>query len=131
MPHSQPQSQTTQNIIFFNKSRYFHLAVNLLVQILLGTPLEMVHRWWRVLWIYLAGVIAGSLGTSIFDPTVRLAGASGGVYSLITAHIATIIMVIALKTKLNKFQKKNILLELERHVVSNRTTTNFPYHHRF
>lgn len=73
---------------------YFHLAVNLLVQIMLGTPLEMVHRWWRVLWIYLAGVIAGSLGTSIFDPSVRLAGASGGVYSLITAHIATIIMVI-------------------------------------
>lgn len=61
---------------------------------MLGTPLEMVHRWWRVLWIYLAGVIAGSLGTSIFDPSVRLAGASGGVYSLITAHIATIIMVI-------------------------------------
>ncbi|EFA08482.1 rhomboid-related protein 2 [Tribolium castaneum] len=70
----------------------FHLFVNLLVQILLGTPLEMVHRWWRVLLIYFAGVLAGSLATSIADPTVRLAGASGGVYSLITAHIATIIM---------------------------------------
>lgn len=43
--------------------------------------------------IYFAGVVAGSLGTSIFDPSVKLAGASGGVYSLITAHIATIIMV--------------------------------------
>lgn len=71
-----------------------HLVVNLCVQILLGIPLEMVHRWWRVLVIYFAGVIAGSLGTSITDPTVKLAGASGGVYSLITAHIATIIMVI-------------------------------------
>lgn len=67
--------------------------VNIMVQILLGIPLEMVHRWWRVLLVYLAGVIAGSLATSLSDPYVYLAGASGGVYALITAHIATIIMV--------------------------------------
>ncbi|XP_020277975.1 protein rhomboid-like isoform X2 [Pseudomyrmex gracilis] len=70
----------------------FHLVVNLLVQIMLGIPLEMVHKWWRVLIIYVAGVLAGSLGTSVSDPTVYLAGASGGVYALITAHVATIIM---------------------------------------
>lgn len=70
----------------------FHLAVNLMVQIMLGVPLEMVHRWWRVLLIYLAGVVAGSLGTSVSDPNVYLAGASGGVYAIMTAHIATIIM---------------------------------------
>lgn len=69
-----------------------HLVVNLLVQLLLGVPLEMVHRWWRVLIIYFAGVLAGSLGTSITDPYVRLAGASGGVYAILLAHIATIIM---------------------------------------
>ena len=65
----------------------------MIVQIFIGIPLEMVHGWWRVLVIYFAGVVAGSLGTSITDPTSKLAGASGGVYSLITAHIATIIMV--------------------------------------
>ncbi|XP_006609467.1 rhomboid-related protein 2 isoform X1 [Apis laboriosa] len=70
----------------------FHLVVNLLVQIMLGIPLEMVHKWWRVLIIYVAGVLAGSLGTSVSDPTVYLAGASGGVYALITAHVATILM---------------------------------------
>ncbi|XP_019773049.1 rhomboid-related protein 2 [Dendroctonus ponderosae] len=70
----------------------FHLLVNLAVQILLGIPLEMVHKWWRVLVVYFAGVLAGSLATSITDPDVRLAGASGGVYSLITAHVASIIM---------------------------------------
>lgn len=73
--------------------RVFHLLVNLAVQILLGIPLEMVHKWWRVLLVYFAGVLAGSLATSITDPDVRLAGASGGVYSLITAHVASIIMV--------------------------------------
>lgn len=59
---------------------------------MLGIPLEMVHKWWRVLAIYLAGVVAGSLGTSVSDPGVFLAGASGGVYALITAHVATILM---------------------------------------
>ena len=66
--------------------------MNLLVQIMLGIPLEMVHKWWRVLIIYFAGVLAGSLGTSVSDPAVYLAGASGGVYALITAHVATILM---------------------------------------
>jgi rhomboid-related protein 1/2/3 len=71
----------------------FHLVVNLVVQIMLGIPLEMVHGWWRVLLVYLAGVIAGSLGTSISDPKVYLAGASGGVYAIIAAHLASICMV--------------------------------------
>ncbi|XP_050442870.1 rhomboid-related protein 2 [Adelges cooleyi] len=69
-----------------------HLIVNLIVQILLGVPLEMVHRGWRVVAIYLSGVVAGSLATSVTDPSVYLAGASGGVYALITAHVATIII---------------------------------------
>jgi len=60
---------------------------------MLGIPLEMVHGWWRVSLVYLAGVVAGSLGTSISDPSVYLAGASGGVYAIMTAHVATIILV--------------------------------------
>ncbi|XP_060533892.1 rhomboid-related protein 2-like [Cylas formicarius] len=71
---------------------YVHITVNMLVQLTLGVPLEMVHRWWRVLLVYLLGVVAGSLTTSVADPRVRLAGASGGVYALMTAHIASIIM---------------------------------------
>lgn len=69
-----------------------HLLMNLLVQICLGVALELVHCWWRVGLVYLAGVVAGSMGVSLASPNVFLAGASGGVYALITAHIATIIM---------------------------------------
>ncbi|XP_073991056.1 rhomboid-related protein 2-like isoform X2 [Rhodnius prolixus] len=69
-----------------------HLLVNIAVQIMLGLPLEMVHGFWRILIIYTSGVIAGSLITSVVDPNVFLVGASGGVYSLITAHLASIIM---------------------------------------
>lgn len=61
---------------------------------MLGIPLEMVHHWWRVLLVYLAGVVAGSLATSVSDPSIYLAGASGGVYAVMAAHVATIIMVI-------------------------------------
>ena len=47
----------------FVHSGYFHIAFNLLIQLVLGIPLEMVHRWWRILLIYVCGVAAGSLGT--------------------------------------------------------------------
>ena len=57
-------------------SGYFHIIFNILVQLALGIPLEMVHRWWRILLIYFCGVIAGSLITSITDPNVYLAGNS-------------------------------------------------------
>jgi hypothetical protein len=37
--------------------------------------------------VYMAGVLAGSLGTSLSDPNTFIAGASGGVYALIAAHL--------------------------------------------
>jgi hypothetical protein len=27
---------------------YFHIVFNIIVQLVLGIPLEMVHRWWRI-----------------------------------------------------------------------------------
>ena len=74
-------------------SRYIHIFFNVLIQLLLGIPLEMVHKWWRVMAVYLAGVIAGSLASSISDPSAFLAGASGGVYALIAAHLANVTLV--------------------------------------
>ena len=40
----------------------------------------------------MAGVLAGSLGTSVFDTDVYLVGASGGVYALLAAHLANILL---------------------------------------
>ncbi|XP_043224699.1 rhomboid-related protein 3-like isoform X2 [Amphibalanus amphitrite] len=71
---------------------YVHITTNMLVQLLVGLPLELVHRWWRIAIVYLCGVLAGSLGTSVFDPKVFLAGASGGVYAILAAHLADLIM---------------------------------------
>lgn len=89
---------------------WFHLTFNLIVQVLigkalklnnenieihfiiLGIPLEMVHGSGRIACIYLAGVLAGSLGTSIFDSNAYLVGSSGGVYALLAAHLANIML---------------------------------------
>lgn len=52
----------------------------------------MVHGSARIGCVYLAGVLAGSLGTSVFDPEVYLVGASGGVYALLAAHLANVMI---------------------------------------
>ena len=72
-----------------------HLVFNLLVQVVVGLPFEMVHRSTRVAaCIYLAGVVAGSLGTSMFDLThVYLVGGSGGVYALMVGAYLVIVQV--------------------------------------
>ncbi|OXA46549.1 Protein rhomboid [Folsomia candida] len=76
----------------FVHSGWMHITSNVIMQLFLGILLELVHKWWRVGIVYICGVIAGSLATSLSDPEVFLAGASGGVYALIAAHLATVIM---------------------------------------
>ncbi|XP_074653793.1 rhomboid-related protein 2-like [Tubulanus polymorphus] len=71
---------------------YTHLIFNLIFQLMLGIPLELVHKWWRVGIVYSLGVIAGSLATSVTDPSVYLCGASGGCYAIVGAHFAIVIM---------------------------------------
>ncbi|PNF40734.1 hypothetical protein B7P43_G00652, partial [Cryptotermes secundus] len=146
---------------------WLHLLFNLLVQVLVGLPLEMVHGSLRIGVVYMAGVLAddtslvissnnklqynrdvnisfdclnewfksnlltlnfsktkhvqfaakscsntgvmvnycsnvipnstevkflGSLGTSVFDTEVYLVGASGGVYALLAAHLANVLL---------------------------------------
>ncbi|KAF7265680.1 hypothetical protein GWI33_020764 [Rhynchophorus ferrugineus] len=71
---------------------WLHLCFNLVVQLLVGLPLEMVHGSGRVALIYMSGVVAGSLGTSVFDTDVYLVGASGGVYALLAAHLANVLL---------------------------------------
>ncbi|XP_075162967.1 protein rhomboid-like [Haematobia irritans] len=70
----------------------FHLAFNVIVQLLYGLPLEMVHGSSRIAAIYMAGVLAGSLGTSVIDSEVYLVGASGGVYALLAAQLANVMI---------------------------------------
>ncbi|XP_047579769.1 rhomboid-related protein 2 isoform X4 [Lutra lutra] len=70
-----------------------HIVGNLIMQLALGIPLEMVHKGLRVGLVYLAGVIAGSLASSIFDPLKYLVGASGGVYALMGGYFMNVLVL--------------------------------------
>ncbi|XP_057561987.1 rhomboid-related protein 2 isoform X5 [Hippopotamus amphibius kiboko] len=70
-----------------------HILGNLVMQLTLGIPLEMVHKGLRVGLVYLAGVIAGSLASSIFDPLRFLVGASGGVYALMGGYFMNVLVL--------------------------------------
>ncbi|XP_078081926.1 rhomboid-related protein 3 isoform X3 [Mustelus asterias] len=69
-----------------------HLGFNVVLQLLVGVPLEMVHGALRISFVYLAGVLAGSLAASVADMTAPVAGSSGGVYALVSAHLANVVM---------------------------------------
>lgn len=70
-----------------------HLTMNLVMQTILGLLLELVHGWWRVGLIYMSGVLAGSLSQSLAMPRAYLAGASGGVYAIVYAHLGNLLLV--------------------------------------
>ncbi|XP_050700703.1 rhomboid-related protein 2-like isoform X2 [Eriocheir sinensis] len=73
-------------------SGYMHLIMNLVMQTILGLLLELVHGWWRVGLIYMSGVLAGSLSQSLAMPRAYLAGASGGVYAIVYAHLGNLLL---------------------------------------
>ena len=75
----------------FVHSNIWHLSFNVIFQLFLGIPIEMIHKW-RVTIVYLSGVLMGCMGASIYNHNIYLVGASGGVYALITAHIANVIL---------------------------------------
>lgn len=71
---------------------FLHLSGNIVFQIGFGLPLEVVYPWWRVMVIYVCGILSGPLVLSLFNPLVYLAGSSSGVYALQTAHLANILV---------------------------------------
>jgi len=69
-----------------------HIVGNMVIFMLICPLLELAHDSFRPAGIYIIGVICGSILSAILAPKVYLCGASGGVYALVLAHIANIIM---------------------------------------
>ncbi|XP_066473158.1 rhomboid-related protein 3 [Tiliqua scincoides] len=91
--HPQLRAQAWRYLTYiFMHAGIEHLALNVVLQLLVGVPLEMVHGAARIGFVYIAGVVAGSLAVSIADMTAPVVGSSGGVYALISAHLANIVM---------------------------------------
>ena len=70
-----------------------HLGLNVIIQCILGTPLEFEQGHLRTAAIYIGGGLGGSLGASVFDAQSLMVGASGGVYALLISQIANIAFV--------------------------------------
>ncbi|KAL4003217.1 Rhomboid family protein [Acanthocheilonema viteae] len=69
-----------------------HLVPNVIFQIVIGIPLELVHKMWRIATIYLMAVCLGALLQYALDPSVYLIGCSAGVYALMGAHLSNLIV---------------------------------------
>ncbi|KAG4071680.1 hypothetical protein HA402_011834 [Bradysia odoriphaga] len=69
-----------------------HLWSNVIFQLILGIPLEIVHNWRRVSIIYIASVVGGTLFVTVLSPKTYAAGASAAVYGLLFSHLSTIIL---------------------------------------
>ena len=67
-----------------SREKYFVTATKII-----HTRLKNIYR---VVIVYLAGVVFGGVGGSLPSPTSYLAGASAGVYALIAAHVSTLVM---------------------------------------
>ncbi|KAK7488058.1 hypothetical protein BaRGS_00020649 [Batillaria attramentaria] len=55
------------------------------------TYMFLHQGWWRLLIVYVIGVIVGSLAQSVCDHQVGLAGAAGGAYAVVIAHVVALI----------------------------------------
>lgn len=76
----------------FIHAGYWHISFNIVIQLLVGIPLEIVHGFNPIFIIYTGGVISGALANSVVDPDTYLAGASSGCYALIAAHLSNLII---------------------------------------
>ncbi|KAI6184925.1 Rhomboid-like protein [Aphelenchoides bicaudatus] len=71
---------------------YSHLIGNIIVQLILGLPLELVHKLWRVSLLYFLGVITGCVLMVVFNQNTYLGGSSAGAYALLSAHVSNLVL---------------------------------------
>ncbi len=56
----------------------------------------------RIFWLYMAGVVLGSLAASAFSPNNYMVGASAGVYALIAAHLGKCAKIVWFKSNFSQ-----------------------------
>uniref|UniRef100_A0A7R9YC11 Peptidase S54 rhomboid domain-containing protein n=1 Tax=Pinguiococcus pyrenoidosus TaxID=172671 RepID=A0A7R9YC11_9STRA len=91
-------------------SGYVHLVGNVLVQIVIGFPLEAVHGW-QVGILYILGVIGGAFTMVWASPHEVIVGSSGGVYGLLGVHMANLLINWdAMKVEWKKWLRLSVIL---------------------
>ena len=75
----------------FVHSGLVHIATNVVIQLMLGCPLESIHGFFRIGFVYTAGVYSGAIVCGMTDVYNNVVGASGGVYSIVGMHVANLV----------------------------------------
>lgn len=70
-----------------------HLLINVILQLVISFPLESEVGSQNVLFVYIGGILSGSLAESLSPDFTLMVGASSGIYSLLMSHISQICMV--------------------------------------
>lgn len=70
-----------------------HLVINLILQLVIALPLESEVGSRRVVFVYVGGILSGSLAASISPNFSLMVGASSGIYSLLMSHVSHIYLV--------------------------------------
>jgi len=90
---------------------WMHLGWNVVIQLLVGIPLEMAQPGWkgtlRVAGLFMAGIIVGGLGAGVAEHDKYLVGSSPGTYALIMAHLACLALNWKEDGQLNEKQKQS------------------------
>lgn len=70
-----------------------HLLINIILQLVIAFLLESEVGHMNVMFVYVFGVLSGSLAASVSPAFSLMVGASSGIYSLLMSHIPHIYMV--------------------------------------
>ncbi|GMS80316.1 hypothetical protein PENTCL1PPCAC_2491, partial [Pristionchus entomophagus] len=62
----------------FVNQGFLQLLVKIIVQLIIGLPLEIVHKFWRIAPIYLLSVVSGAMLQYSIDPSAFVIGNSAG-----------------------------------------------------
>lgn len=83
----------------FLHANLIHVGFNMYLLFAIGQQLEKRYGWMTFAGLYLAGLLGGSLGVFLIEPTSRAVGASGAVFALMG-----FLMVIQWKNGINVMQ---------------------------
>lgn len=77
-----------------------HLLINVVLQLVIALLLESEVGHLNVVFVYVFGVLSGSLAASVSPDFSLMVGASSGIYSLLLSHVPHIYMVSVFMIKI-------------------------------
>lgn len=77
-----------------------HLLINVVLQLVIALLLESEVGHLNVVFVYVFGVLSGSLAASVSPDFSLMVGASSGIYSLLLSHVPHIYMVSVFTIKI-------------------------------